>query len=213
MFEPGCTRAWCLADGIAVSPAGVTADDVGALREALKAVAVRLKEGGFAFALAGGYAAWARGAPEPGHDVDFILASTEVERARAYLAESGLKIVQPPEDWLFKVFAGEAMVDLIHRMGAEPVENGWLDDANEVEVLSVLMPVMSATQIIKSKVRVLDEHDCDYSSLLPVTRALREQVDWDEVSRYCDGNPYAAAFLFLLKRLGVAPNGGAEQSP
>ena len=41
------------------------------LREALKLVAVALKESGVPFALTGGYAVWARGGPEPDHDVDF----------------------------------------------------------------------------------------------------------------------------------------------
>jgi hypothetical protein len=44
------------------------------LREALKLVAVTLKEGDAPFALAGGYALWARGAPESEHDVDFVVA-------------------------------------------------------------------------------------------------------------------------------------------
>ena len=47
------------------------------LREALKRVAVALKESGAPFALAGGYAAWARGGPEPEHDVDFAIAEAD----------------------------------------------------------------------------------------------------------------------------------------
>ena len=43
------------------------------LREALKVVGVALKESGLAFALAGGYAAWVHGSPEPLHDVDFLV--------------------------------------------------------------------------------------------------------------------------------------------
>ena len=35
------------------------------VRELLKRTAVALKQGGVPFALCGGYAAWARGAPEP----------------------------------------------------------------------------------------------------------------------------------------------------
>ena len=50
------------------------------LREALKLVAVTLKEGEAPFALAGGYALWARGGPEPDHDVDFVIAEEDARR-------------------------------------------------------------------------------------------------------------------------------------
>lgn len=51
------------------------------LREALKRVAVVLKEAGVPFALTGGYAVWARGGPESVHDVDFLVAADDVEQA------------------------------------------------------------------------------------------------------------------------------------
>ena len=57
------------------------------LREALKRVAVALKESGIPFALIGGYAVWARGGPEPDHDVDFLVADSDADKA-AILARS-----------------------------------------------------------------------------------------------------------------------------
>jgi hypothetical protein len=56
------------------------------LREALKLVAVALKEGDAPFALAGGYALWARGGPEPNHDVDFVVAEEDAARVADLLA-------------------------------------------------------------------------------------------------------------------------------
>ena len=50
-------------------------------------------------------------------------------------------------------------------------------------VLSVHMPVLRATDIVVTKLMALDEHYCDFSRMLPVARALREQVDWPEVGR------------------------------
>lgn len=174
------------------------------LREALKAAAVALKHGEVPFALGGGYAAWARGGPEPDHDVDFLVAAADVERARQVLADAGLRVEQPPEDWLFKVFWGDALVDVIHHLGGDPLQAADLDRAEDLEVLSVLMPVITATELLRQKLRALDEHDCDFARLLPVARALREQVDWPEVRRATGSNPFAAAFLVLLELLGVA---------
>jgi hypothetical protein len=49
----------------------------------------------------------------------------------------------------------------------------------------------------------LDEHYCDYGRLLPVARAMREQVDWSDVRRRVAGNDFAAVFLLLLERLDI----------
>jgi hypothetical protein len=51
----------------------------------------------------------------------------------------------------------------------------------------------------------LDEHYCDFSRMLPVARALREQVDWAEVRKAVVDNPFAEVFLELLDRLDVVP--------
>lgn len=175
------------------------------LREALKLVAVTLKDGGAPFALTGGYALWARGGPEPDHDVDFMIAEPDVPQVMARLADQGLQVVQPPEDWLFKVFVDDAMVDILFRTAGVPVTRSRFDDADELEVESVAMPVLSATTLIADKLAALGEHSCDFSSLLSGARAVREQVDWDEVRARTKDNDFAVAFLFLAERLGILP--------
>jgi putative nucleotidyltransferase-like protein len=190
----------------------MTDDGQGQPREALKRVAVALKQSGLRFALAGGYAAWAHGAPEPVHDVDFVVARDDAERAYAALAEAGLRVEQPPEDWLFKVFTDGTMVDIAHRLNSSPVDGEVLDRADEVEVVSVVMPVLSATDVLTSKLNALDEHYCDYAKLLPVARALREQVDWDRVREDTAGNDFAVTGLFLIDRLGIAGSAPATRA-
>ncbi len=171
------------------------------LRAALKTVAGALKQGDLPFALMGGYAAYARGAPEPSHDVDFLVAEEDADRARKALAEQGLDVREPPEDWLFKVQVDDVTVDVIFRAGGEWATPDDVASADELEVLSVQMPVLSATTTMAHKLRVLDEHYCDFAALLTVARALREQVDWGDVATRTEGNDFAAAFLFLARRL------------
>ena len=181
------------------------ADDVQArLREALKRVAVTLKKGEAPFALTGGYALWARGGPEPEHDVDFVIAEEDAARVADLLAaEDDLEVVDPPEDWLFKVYLGDAMVDILFRISGEPVPRSRFDDVDEIEVESVRMPVLPATALMIDKLNALEEHACDLGRIIPVARAVREQVDWSAVARHTDRNDFAAASLFLLGRLGV----------
>ena len=173
------------------------------MRESLKRVAVELKRADIPFALAGGYAGWARGGPEPGHDVDFVVPEDSVEPALKALAAAGLRTERPPEDWLAKVYDGERLVDLIHRPVDRPVTAEMLDRADVLEVDSVHMPVLAATDLILTKLLAMSENSCDLGSVLPTARALREQVDWGRVREETADSPYAAAFFFLAERLGL----------
>lgn len=173
------------------------------LRDAVRLAAVALREAEIPYALCGGYAAFARGGPEPHHDVDFVIRPGDADQAREALAKSGLELREPAEDWLFKAYHHDALVDIIYVLGGERVDDRLLEAAEVMEVLAVRMPVLRATDVVASKIACLAEHDCDFSHLLPIVRALREQVDWQHVRERVDRNPYAEAFLYLTDRLGV----------
>ncbi|GAA1523742.1 hypothetical protein GCM10009788_29410 [Nocardioides humi] len=102
-------------------------DHVGSdhLREALKLVAVLLKEAGVPFALAGSYGLWARGGPEPDHDVDFMIAEEDAPRVEDVLAESGLESVRMPVLPATVLMAGDnpfarALLGLLAALGVAP---------------------------------------------------------------------------------------------
>lgn len=87
------------------------------LRLALKRTASALESDGvLPFALAGGYALRAHGAPESENDVDFVVAEADTERAATVLATAGFEVVRPPEDWLFKAGVDGVTVDVLHRV-------------------------------------------------------------------------------------------------
>jgi hypothetical protein len=176
------------------------------IRDLLKRTAVALKEAGVPFALCGGYAAWVRGAPEPDHDADFLVPATEAERTAKVLVDAGLTVEDPAEDWLTKVVSGGSFVDVLWRTCGHPVESDLIDRSEMLSVLSVHMPVLAATDIVVTKLMALDEHYCDFSRMLPVARALREQVDWATVRREVADNDFAVVFLHLLERLRVLPD-------
>jgi hypothetical protein len=187
----------------------MSGDDREGLRSGLKRVAVALKDSEVPFALAGGYAAWAHGGPEPEHDVDFLVSPDLAQRAADELARRDLQVEHPPEDWLFKVWTDGVMVDVLHRSAGSTAEQ-VLENAVELEVLSVRMPVISVTDVVVEKLLALDEHYCDLTGVLPVMRALREQVDWDAVRKQTSGSPFAGAVLYLLERLDVISGEGGD---
>jgi hypothetical protein len=192
-----------------VSTSEKTADAVGQATEAdlletVKKAAVELKRAGLPFALCGGWAVYARGGPRSEHDADFALLERDVPRALDELAAGGL---QPdtgaPEDWLAKVHDRGNLVDLIFRLSGEPVTEEVLSRADTLEVGSVQMPVLSATDLVVTKLLTYRDHYADFGAGLPMVRALREQVDWAEVRRRTAPSPFAEAFLLLADRLGL----------
>lgn len=184
----------------------MTSSEQDALHELMKKTAVALKQAQVPFALCGGYAAWARGAPEPEHDADFLVPASQAERAAKALTEADLRVVEPPEDWLFKVVEDEeTFVDVLWEVSGHPVDDGLVERASGLQVLSIEMPVLSATDVVVTKLLALDEHYCDFAKALPVARSLREQVDWARVREMTGDNDFAVVFLILLDRLGIVP--------
>lgn len=173
------------------------------LREALRGAASALKENGPRFALAGTYALWAFGAPEPHHDVDLVVAESDVAGAEATLTDAGFAVEHPPEDWLFKARTGDTVVDILHRINGERVEAATLDCAEQRDVLGIAMPVLPPTMVVVQKLRSLNEHHCDFAKLLPVVRAVRERLDWEDIRTRTADNDFAVAFLALADRLGL----------
>ena len=185
--------------------ATATEDNDSELRTALKRSASALKADGVPFALGGGYALWVHGAPEPEHDVDLVVAESEVEAAADSLAAAGFRIERPPEDWLFKAWLDDSLVDVLHRLRGIPVEPELVSSAAEVELLGIRIPVLPATPIMIAKVHSLSEHYSDFGAMLPSVRAVREQLDWAELRSTTQGQPFAEAFLFLCDRLEICP--------
>lgn len=174
------------------------------LRDALKRAASALKAQGPEFALAGSYALWVHGGPEPVHDVDFVIAEEDAATAAKTLEEAGFRVEHPPEDWLFKAWYRDVAVDMLHRLNSVPVTAATIRAAEVHEVLAIAMPVLLPTQVVSEKLLSLNEHHCDFASLLPGVRAVREQVDWKHVRDVTAANAFAAAFLFLTDRLGIS---------
>lgn len=174
------------------------------LRDALRRAASALKAHGPAFALAGSYALWVHGGPEPVHDVDFVVAEDDVELAVKTLGEAGFAIERTPEDWLFKAsVVDDCVVDVLHRLNGVPVEAGTITAAEERDVLAIPMPVMTPTAVLVEKLLSLNEHNCDFAAILPGVRAVRERVDWTQVRQATADSAFAAAFLGLTDRLGI----------
>src|SRR5579875_3716874 len=132
------------------------------LREALRRAASALKAHGPEFALAGGYALWVYGAPEPAHDVDIAVAEADADAAAETLENAGFRIDRTPEDWLFKACLEGAVVDVLHRINGVAVDAQLIHSGESQEVLAIRMSVLSPTKVVTEKLCSLNEHRCDF---------------------------------------------------
>ena len=162
-----------------------------------------LGEAGVRFAVGGGCAVYARGGPASDHDVDLFVRPLDVDAAREALVAAGMRPVDPPENWLSKVYEGDHLVDLIFRPNDRDVDDSMLARAQWMRIGPTAAPVISGTDLMSDKLNVLDAHRCDFAPLLRIARALREQVDWGQVATATAASPYAHAFLGLLADLGI----------
>jgi Uncharacterised nucleotidyltransferase len=191
----------------AVSPADAD------LLETVKRAAVELKRADIPFALCGGWAVYARGGPRSEHDADFALLEQDVTRALDVLEAAGFRRdEEAPEDWLTKVWEGGNLVDLIFRLAGEPVTPDFFERVDRLEVGSVQMQVLAATDLVVTKLLTYRDHYCEFATSLPMVRALREQVDWPTVRERTRHSPYAEAFVFLADRLGLT-DGSRDDRP
>jgi predicted nucleotidyltransferase len=173
------------------------------LLKTLKKAVAALRESEVPFLLGGGLAAWARGGPESEHDLDLMVKPDDAEQAWKALKKAGFRTEDPPEDWLYKAWDGDVMVDLIFEPSGGPVDDAMFERAEELDVHAVRMRVMALEDVMVTKLLSLREHELDYEPVLEIARALREQIDWDEVWRRTHNSPYTRAFFYLAEELGI----------
>jgi hypothetical protein len=175
------------------------------LTESLKKAAAALEGEGISYLLGGGLACWARGGPPSSNDVDLMMGREDAERALAVLAGLGMRTERPPEQWLFKAWDGEVMIDLIFGPAGIELDAPLFERGDALNVDGMEIQVMALDDVFVAKLFAFDEHSADYSSILLIARALREQLDWPSLRERTASSPYAAAFFLLADRLGIAP--------
>ncbi len=170
----------------------------------MRLCAAVLRDAEIRFALGGSVAAWARGGPETCNDLDFVVAPEDAQRAQAALEAAGLRPERPPEDWLLKVWDGDVLVDLIFDLTGVDL-HAALERAEVHSVAAIEMPVLGVEDVLTAKLLAFDDHYLDFTGVLQIARALREQVDWSALARATGASPYARAFLTLVDELGLVP--------
>jgi len=192
-------------NGYASKDVETSADKLGDLLPVTKKAAAALREAEVEFMLGGGLAAWARGGPPTEHDVDFYVREEDAERGLAALEAAGLQVERPPEEWLFKAYDGDVLVDLIFRPAGGPIADEHFERATWLEVNAQRLLVASIDDVLLMKLLALTEQEPEFGSVLELARALREQIDWEYVRAGSTSSPFAEAFFTMLDGLDIVP--------
>jgi Nucleotidyl transferase of unknown function (DUF2204) len=185
----------------------------------LKKAAAALRGADVPFLLGGSLASWARGGPETRHDLDLMIRRVDVERAVAALTDVGMRVEDPPEEWLVKAWDGDVLVDLIFAPKGLPMDDELFARGEDMPVFSMQMRVMSLDDVVITKLMAITEQHLRYEGVLAIARALREQIDWQHVRSATASSPFARAFFVLLEGLEIlppqhdAPQTGARPEP
>ena len=174
------------------------------LIEAMKGAAGILQAREIPFILGGGLSAWARGGPKSEHDVDFLVKADDADSALEAFESAGWKTERPPEGWLYKTWhENGALVDLIFNPANGPITDEIIDRAPESEVMALRVKVSTLEDVMVSKLMAMTEQEPNFASVLEWSRALREQIDWDNVRARTEASPFAKAFFTLVEGLGI----------
>ena len=171
----------------------------------MKRSVAALREDEIPFLLAGSLAVWAQGGPEKRNDLDFVVKPEDAERALTALEKAGMRPERPPENWLFKAWDGDIVVDILFEPRGLEVNDDVIARGRELHVLAIDVRVMALEDVLHSKLEAVDEHSADFTGLIGLARAVREQVDWGDVRRRTEDSPFARGFFVILEGLGVLP--------
>jgi hypothetical protein len=178
--------------------------------QSLKRCVAVLRDAEIPFLVGGSSALWARGGPQYVEDLDFVVKPEDAERALDTLVASGLEPVRPPEEWLLKARDGEVEIDIIFDPSGFTIDDAVIARGEDMDVIGMSMPIMALEDIFTTKLLSLKEHYLNYEGLLPFARALREQVNWDEVRERTTESPFAKAFFVMIEELGIVPRARAQ---
>lgn len=118
-------------------------------------------------------------------DLDLVIPPDAVPRAFEVLVNEGFETYVQDPVWLAKARRGDYFVDLITGVGNATltVEQSWIDRAQEDDVLGMRCKVLSAEEMIASKLFVTRRERFDGADTAHLLRATAPTLDWDRLRK------------------------------
>ena len=138
-------------------------------------------DSGLPFLVGGTYAVSAHtGLSRPVKDLDVFCKAGDYPRILAYFRSHGYETEVEDERWIAKIRKGALFVDVIFNSSTAiaPVTDQWFAEAGTTRIYGMMVPVLSPTELIWSKVFVQDRYRYDGADVAHVLLKQCETIDW-----------------------------------
>ena len=147
-------------------------------------VLLAMNENAIPYAVAGAFALQAyTGIWRVTKDLDLFLKVSDVGAALECLCRRGFRCETPDPVWLSKAHRGEYFVDLISGMSNAVivVDDTWIKRAKPARVAGVASQIISAEDLIGSKLFVSRRERFDGADIAHIIYRTRGQLDWERI--------------------------------
>jgi Nucleotidyl transferase of unknown function (DUF2204) len=158
-----------------------------------------LAQGQIPYAVAGAFALHGHtGIWRATKDLDIVLEAKAVPAALTQLDQAGFETRIEDPVWLAKALRGEHFVDLITALGNAVlvIDASWIERATPHKVLGVSCRVLSAEEMIASKIFVSRRERFDGADVAHLIRACGARLDWAHVQQLIE--PHLEMLLWSL---------------
>jgi predicted nucleotidyltransferase len=116
-------------------------------------------------------------------DLDLFIKASDVPAALEHLVNQGFRCETLDPVWLSKAHRGEYFVDLISGMSNATivVDDSWLEGAQPAVIAGVHSQIISAEDLIASKLFVLRRERFDGADISHVIYRMKGQLKWDRI--------------------------------
>ena len=143
-----------------------------------------LLDAGVPFLVGGGYALFAYlGRWRATKDIDVFIEAQDLEQALYALARNGFSVEVTDTAWLAKARKDGALIDIIFCSynGLFPVDESWMENGRDAEVLGLPVRVVGPEEMIVSKCFVAARDRFDGGDVSWLMRALAQVIDWGRI--------------------------------
>jgi Nucleotidyl transferase of unknown function (DUF2204) len=147
-------------------------------------VLLAMNEHGIPYAVAGAFALQKyTGIWRVTKDLDLFIKSAQVPTALEHLCKRGFRCETLDSVWLSKAHRGEYFVDLISGMSNAVivVDDSWMRRAQPAIIAGVQSQIISAEDLISSKLFVLRRERFDGSDIAHIIYRTKGQLEWQRI--------------------------------
>jgi predicted nucleotidyltransferase len=135
-------------------------------------------------------------------DLDLFVKASDVPAALDHLCKEGFRCETLDPVWLSKAYRGEYFVDLISGMSNAVimVDDSWMKRAQPAVIAGVQSQIISAEDLIASKLFVLRRERFDGADIAHIIYRTKGQLEWERIMELARGNWEIVLWELMLFR-------------